>query len=316
MFLKIAILFLVIYILLVIARGLHIVVINKKTYSKNEYEKLLELSKKHNNVNKLNNIPIVWINLERSKERRNYMETQFKKYNITNHKRIEACDGNSLDNVLGRGKLCGIEFYNKRKMKKAELGCTLSHIKCIMEAENRGDEYTIICEDDINMVTMRFWDFTIKDIINKLPHDWTILQISDISSLKRGLKDMFGLKYVKYPQKVHILKNEHKFGATMYIINERGRRNILEKLVKDGIVILDNSTPYISIRKNIGTADDVIYACNKKGYYSTTIPLFLVRYSPPSTIKSASEIFVNYSNYSYSTIINKSVKKYGKMVLK
>ena len=51
-------------------------------------------------------------------------------------------------------------------MKKAELGCTLSHIKCIMEAENRGDEYTIICEDDINMVTMRFWDFTFKDIIN------------------------------------------------------------------------------------------------------------------------------------------------------
>jgi hypothetical protein len=34
------------------------------------------------------NIPIYWINLERSKDRRTKMEDQLNKYNIKNHKRI------------------------------------------------------------------------------------------------------------------------------------------------------------------------------------------------------------------------------------
>ena len=307
---------LIIYILLVLVRGIFIKVEQtSKTSTKRLYDKLNTLSEKHNYVNKLNNISLLWINLERSETRKNDMETQMKKYNITNHKRVEACDGKKLDSVVGRGNLCGLEFYNERKMKKAELGCTLSHLKCIIEAENRGDEYTIICEDDIDMVSMGFWDFTMKDVINELPHDWTVLQLSNVSHPNILLKDMFGLKYTNHPQKVSI-ENNHKWGAAAYILNEKGRRNILEKVMKNGVVTIDDSTPYISTRKNIGIADDIIYACNKEGFYSTSIPLFLIKYNNVSNIQDIKNTWNNYSIYNYADIIYKSVKKYGNIVLK
>ena len=45
----------------------------------------------------MNNIPIYWINLDRSAERKVLMENQFRQNNITNHQRIEGIDGKNLD---------------------------------------------------------------------------------------------------------------------------------------------------------------------------------------------------------------------------
>ena len=42
------------------------------------------------------NMKIYWINLERSKDRKTRMNKQFKKFNITNHERIEAVNGKKI----------------------------------------------------------------------------------------------------------------------------------------------------------------------------------------------------------------------------
>ena len=46
--------------------------------------------------NILKDIPIFWINLERSERRRSIMQTELDRYNL-NHTRIEAVDGNNID---------------------------------------------------------------------------------------------------------------------------------------------------------------------------------------------------------------------------
>ena len=41
------------------------------------------------------------------------------------------------------------ERFPAVKMEKGNVGCTLSHIKCIDLAKSRGWPYVFICEDDI-----------------------------------------------------------------------------------------------------------------------------------------------------------------------
>ena len=51
---------------------------------------------KENFQESLVHYPIYWINLERSKDRKIWIEKNFKKMGITKHKRIQAVDGNKL----------------------------------------------------------------------------------------------------------------------------------------------------------------------------------------------------------------------------
>jgi hypothetical protein len=44
----------------------------------------------------MENVPILYINLDRSKERKVRMEEQFKQFGITNYKRVPAFDGRKL----------------------------------------------------------------------------------------------------------------------------------------------------------------------------------------------------------------------------
>ena len=44
----------------------------------------------------MENVPILYINLDRSKERKVRMEEQFQRFGITNYKRVPAFDGRKL----------------------------------------------------------------------------------------------------------------------------------------------------------------------------------------------------------------------------
>jgi GR25 family glycosyltransferase involved in LPS biosynthesis len=114
----------------------------------------------------LSNLPVFYINLKRSLERRNYIEKVFKN-NALN--RIEAIDG--LQFSTGE-----VDSYNRYKwnpviLKKliqkkilnnphnryynlmpTELGCNLSHLKAIKTFLLTKEEYAIIIEDDVEPV--------------------------------------------------------------------------------------------------------------------------------------------------------------------
>ena len=76
-------------------------------------------------INKINFIDyILWINLDRSIDRFNYMNNLLSNLNIKN-KRIEAIDGNNLDVKSLKN------FKVNRILINYEIACTLSHIKAI-----------------------------------------------------------------------------------------------------------------------------------------------------------------------------------------
>ena len=87
--------------------------------------------------------PIYYINLDGQPERREYMEEQFKYWEIEDYTRISAYDGREDD-------LSGIiKGRYPEGVSSGEIGCTTSHLKAIKHWYDTSDtQCAIMMEDD------------------------------------------------------------------------------------------------------------------------------------------------------------------------
>lgn len=186
------------------------------------FRKIKRLNRMYNNplkmvesVNKVD-IPIMYINLDRCKDRRKYMEEQFEFYGILDVTRINGIDGKNL--VFPNGNT-GYLRYNMTKINTlGEYGCTFSHIKAILMAYQSGYESVLIVEDDCDFMMMDYWYCgKLSDIFELAPKDWEILQI--FSLMNNGIG------------KGYSFKGADIFGSTCaYVINRVGMGKFLDKL--------------------------------------------------------------------------------------
>ena len=169
-----------------------------------------ELSDRNKSTYKLKNIgPIYYLNLDGQPERREYMESQFKYWEIKNYTRISAYDGreDDLSDIL-TGRYPDM-------MTSGEIGCTTSHLKAIKHwMETSDSPYAIMMEDDCSMDLVRFWNFTWDDFYAHIPYDWDVVQIAIICT---------GDIHVKLHKRF-----VNDFSTACYLIN----RNHAEKLLK------------------------------------------------------------------------------------
>ena len=127
-----------------------------------------------------NKIKKYYINLDRSVDRRDYMEEQIERLGIENIERVPGVDGKKA-NSTEEGKLEDFKYkisYTKRKVKKGEIGCILSHFKAIRKSYENGDEYAIIFEDDILLDMSKVWNFKFSEIIEKVDSQMEIINLS------------------------------------------------------------------------------------------------------------------------------------------
>ena len=131
---------------------------------------------KNKSAYKLKNIgPIYYLNLDGQPERKEYMEDQFKYWEIENYTRISAYDGreDDLSDIIS-GKY-------PEMMTSGEIGCITSHLKALKHWMDTSDSpYAIIMEDDCNMDLVKYWDFTWNDFYAHIPYDWDVVQIAII----------------------------------------------------------------------------------------------------------------------------------------
>ena len=137
---------------------------------------MLDYDEKNKCLDKLKGIgPIYCINLDDQPERWEYMERQFKYWNIENYERISAYDGREDD-------LSGIIAGKyPDTMSSGEIGCVTSHLKAMKHwLETSDSKYAIMMEDDCSLDLVQTWNFTWKDFYSHLPFDWDVLQIAII----------------------------------------------------------------------------------------------------------------------------------------
>ena len=211
---------------------------------------------KNKSVFKLKGLPhIYWLNLDSDEDRKEYMENQFKYWEIENHTRIAGYDGREddvSDNLKGRipDNVC-----------QGELGCCMSHLKAIKEFyENSDDEYCIIAEDDVNLDIAHYWNFKWTEFFSLLPYDWDCVQMTIIST---------GDIHVK----LH-LKFVNDFSAAFYLISRHHASKVLKNHMRGDKWKLDQGV------KPRAVSEDTILETGK----TYTIPIFLYNMDFKSSI--------------------------------
>jgi GR25 family glycosyltransferase involved in LPS biosynthesis len=176
-----------------------------------------------------------YINMDRSPERKEEMEKQFKSYKLS-FERVQGVDGNQL------------KSWDER-LSRYEQGCTLSHLKALETFYQSKEEIGIICEDDITFEFLPIWKFPIRKVIEKAPDDWEIIMIS----------------YTVWPQNYKFLdKLYNSFipivhnSTCAYLINRKGAQNILNKH--------SYSNPKLEEYTKIRPVADVVLYDNAKTY--------------------------------------------------
>lgn len=248
----------------------------------------------------INPIPykIYWINLERSKTRKERMINQFKKFNIDTAFRINAINGNQLKKkskmYFHNNKNSNYYISNKlnKKHSSYEIACTLSHFKCILEAYHNNDELCLIMEDDISFDYMSKWKYTLKKLINKFPKNWEIINLSMTNHeiIKKVLKTSNKKSF--HSKNLFINWNLFHYGAVCYMINRKGIKKIIDKFD------LLNSPNFMDEKRNI-VADEIIYKYLKS--YTLKLPLFITNSDGDSTIHNNHK---NYQNRGRLAVIN------------
>jgi GR25 family glycosyltransferase involved in LPS biosynthesis len=243
------------------------------------------------------NIPIYYINLERSLNRREYMEEQFNKFNITNYKRIEAIDGEKIKNIDSDTVDNNIKFINNYKnLKKNEVGCVLSHIKAIKNAYENNLEEVLILEDDCSLNLINFWDEDLKSLIKTVPYDWEIIQLYTINCIEDfNIKN----KFILYDNK------KGCWSSAAYLINRKGMKNILDYVNIDRNTIVLGNKIKDKLYPPYGAADSFIYNLTKT--YYITIPLF---YTTNDILESSIDSTDHIHNKLFIETANKIIKYY------
>jgi len=212
---------------------------------------------KNKSAYKLQGLPtIYYINLDDHTERREYMEEQFKYWNIENYHRISACDGrgdNDLSDIL-KGS------YPKQ-MSSGEIGCVTSHLKAMKHwLENTDEEYLMVMEDDCDLSTAAHWGFTWKEFISEAPYHFDVIQLAIIN-----------------PGELHVrmhIRFVNDFSTACYII----RRHHAEKLVR--LHCRGNKFKLDQNVKPRAVADDLIYNSG----LTFALPLFSYKIDMGSSI--------------------------------
>ena len=188
------------------------------------------------------NFKVYWINLERSPKRKTKMIEQFKKYNITNHERVEAVDGNKINQYNFK---IPENVRNSIHTYKNVIGCTLSHLECIKRAYENNDQLCLIMEDDICFNTIPKWKNSLKEIVSQAPSNWEILHLSMSNyNIINKLLNM-DKKYIK--------RNLDHWGTISYLINRKGIENIYKIYELDKVPNLnvDNNSANLVTAENI-----------------------------------------------------------------
>lgn len=211
---------------------------------------------KNKSTYKLKNLPpIYYINLDGQPERKEYIENQFKYWEIENYERISAYDGrdDDLSDII-KGRY-------PENMSSGEVGCTTSHLKAIKHwYENSDSSCALIMEDDVDINIARYWNFSWKDFYSKIPYDWDVIQLAIIST---------GSLHVKLHRRF-----VNDFSTAAYLISRHHAEKLLKHHVKGDKYKLDQGV------KPRAVADDLIY--NSGVTYAT--PLFLYRIKLGSSI--------------------------------
>lgn len=214
-------------------------------------------------------IPIhtYYINLDRSPERKLHFESQAKVLGL-DFSRIEGIDGKVLEShsTKQHGTYGDVSYTNDfDNLTFSELGCTLSHLKAIRQAFNNGDNYALICEDDVSFELCKVWPkHLMKHLIRHMPKDMGIMQLC------WDTRERAYCNYAQHFTNVNLSPTDWCWSAVAYIISRKGMIDVLKysNYISGHVIHLCKT-----LQIKDGFADKYIYQTTRTSH--SGIPLLL-----------------------------------------
>ena len=165
-------------------------------------------------------IPTFVINLDRAKNRKEYMRRLLDKHDFLEVEFVTAVDGKELPendiNIYFNEKLA-YDRYG-RTLNRGEIGCTLSHINCYKRIVENSVNVSLILEDDISILRDISVLSSLTPLLDRL--EPTIMLLSgDFWYICRECKQ----------NNLNIVKVYDAVGAYAYLINNSAAKLILKK---------------------------------------------------------------------------------------
>lgn len=205
---------------------------------------------------KFKKIPhIFYLNLDQRVDKKNYIEKQFQLLEIKNFTRVSANRFSVNDFTSWKNKILG-EPLNE----VARLSTLLNQLQVIVDwYDSNISDYCIIAEDDVNLLTAKYWPFSWEYFFSHLPCNWDCVQLHVIGEhfLPMGLTKRS--------------KNNHS--AACYLINRNFASKLKEMHYVDGKFKFYNNYGYDSLwpKYHYQSADFVPYQIG----VTYTFPLFV-----------------------------------------
>ena len=180
---------------------------------------------KKENFENNDNIKVIYINLEKDKDRNNKIIKLLKEHNI-DYNRKNAIYGKNLNinninnEIIDKNGLEDIKNKNYKyglSLTMGGIGCAISHYEIIknISEENNNNIY-IILEDDINF--KKNFISNVKKVIKKAPNDWDIIYIG-----YGPISDDYKNKKIND----NFFRTNRIHGTFGYILNKKGASKIL-----------------------------------------------------------------------------------------
>jgi len=165
-------------------------------------------------------LPIWVLNLERSIERRTFMEEQLSRLNLE-YEIIAAVDGLKLtSDELSRYSKKDAMRCSESELNPGQIGCVLSHARMWQRIVDENLTRVLILEDDALIGEMLL---RILDNLAKLPPDWEYINfVTDVGKIPFGdpVCDIHRVcNFAYYPN-----------GTVAYLINKSGAQKLLKEV--------------------------------------------------------------------------------------
>lgn len=182
--------------------------------------------------NKLKGLPMIYyVNLDHRTDRKEWMETQFSDWGITNYHRVCASkyDVSKYDEwkdiVVEEGILECISL----------MSTAVNNIETIVNwYDAHPSETCIMMEDDLSLGTIKYWNFDWTYFENNLPENWECVQLYFCSTYHED-----GLSVPMFLHKRHDAGS-----AAAYLINRSYAKKVKDLMYRDGkykLTFNDNS---------------------------------------------------------------------------
>lgn len=191
---------------------------------------------------KLKGLPtIYYVNLDHRTDRRDYMESQFDYWKISNFHRISATKYLSTEDYKWQHLVLDTE---ELMYGSAAIGDSITHIEMIKNwLETTDEEYLLIMEDDYDLSLIEYWNFDWDYLMNHIPENWDCIQL--------GYENKDILFFYLHPP-----HHNHGFGPCL--INRDYAKKLLKLHYFDGKFKLNLKSNDVRQKKIYGMVDAFI----------------------------------------------------------